>query len=125
MPTPGSELLHRSESGQKTGPAAFSDTDSFEDVAGWFADRGRPTYTLRLPQRSSRIPQIDSGGLAAIDRALDRACDDIGEPLSAFGHSTGGLAVLRLLGRRRLAAAILMMPVPPGGLAPDALRLMR
>ncbi len=106
-------------------PGAFSDADSFEDVARWLGEQGRQTYTVRLPQRESRIPQLDGGGLAAIDRALDSACDEIGGPLTAIGHSMGGLAVLRLLGRRRLAAAALMMPVPPGGLAPDALRLMR
>ncbi len=87
--------------------------------------RGRPACTLRLPQRGRRLPQLDPGGLGAIDRALDRACEEIGEPLVALGHSMGGLSVLRLLRRRRLAAAVLMMPVPPDGLGPDALRLMR
>jgi alpha-beta hydrolase superfamily lysophospholipase len=106
-------------------PGAFSDADSFEDVARWLSERGRQTYILRLPQRNSRIPQLDPGGLEAMDRAIDAACDEIGMPLTAFGHSMGGLAVLRLLARRRLSAAALMMPVPPRGLGPDAVRLLR
>ena len=125
------QLVHRAAIGDGDGPpilivpGAFSDADSFDDVTRWFSENGRATYTLRLPQRDSRVPQLDPGGLAAIDRALDGACDEIGGPITAFAHSMGGLAVLRLLGRRRLAAAALMMPVPPGGLGPDAARLMR
>jgi len=125
------EIVHHPATGEATGapvlivPGAFSDADSFEAVAQWISGRGRSTHTVRLPHRSSRIPQVDRGGLAAVDAALDRACDKIGEPLVAFGHSLGGLAVLRLLSRRRLEGGILMMPVPPGGLGPDAIRLLR
>ncbi len=131
MPSPEPEIVNRPARGEVTGapvlivPGAFSDADSFESVAQWFSSRGRETHTVRFPHRSSRVPQVDRGGLAAVDVALDRACDEIGEPLVAFGHSLGGLAVLRLLGRRRLEAGMLMMPVPPGGLGPDAIRLLR
>lgn len=131
MPSTDSGIALRPAVGRRTGPpvlivpGAFSDIDSFERVIEWFSEAGRDAYALSLPQRDRRIPQVDSGGLAAHDRSLDRACSEIGEPVVAVGHSLGGLAVLRLLNRRRLPAAALLMPVPPGGLAADVFRLLR
>jgi pimeloyl-ACP methyl ester carboxylesterase len=126
------ELLHTPAGRGATGeppalivPGAFSDVDSFTGAAEFLAARGRDVYALSPPARGRRIPQLDTGGLAALDRSLDRACDRIGSPLTVIGHSLGGLAVLRLLQRRRQVAAALLMPVSPSGLAPEAVRLAR
>lgn len=78
--------------------------------------------------RSRRLPQLDLGGLAASDAALDRAiasAPDDGRPLVLVGHSMGGLLTLRAGVPHRVVAQVLLMPAPPDGLLRDVARLAR
>ena len=68
-------------------PGAFTRASSFERLA----DR-LDGQVVELPVRSRRLPQLDLGGLAASDAALDRAiatAPDDGRPLVLVGHSMG------------------------------------
>lgn len=105
-------------------PGAFTRASSFARVADEL-----DAEVMELPWRSRRLPQLDLGGLAAADRALDLAIDrasrsDPRSPLVLVGHSMGGLLALRASRRHPLAALVLLMPAPPEGLAADLVRLL-
>lgn len=99
-------------------PGAFSDERSMTPLAESLADHGYDVAVLRTSTRGRRVPQLDPGGLAALDRDVDAAMAELGPGTVAFGHSMGGRLVTRLLRRRALPAAVLLEPVPPGGLLP-------
>ena len=103
-------------------PGAFSSGDDFEPMASWFYASGWDSRVVRLPARARRVPQLDRGGLAAIDAMLDEAVAACKEPPVVVGHSLGGLATLRLSRRTQLPAAVLLTPATPYGLAPHLLR---
>lgn len=102
-------------------PGAFTRASSFQRLA----DR-LDGQVVELPVRSRRLPQLDLGGLAASDAALDAAiaaAPDDGRPLVLVGHSMGGLLTLRAGLRHRVDAQVLLMPAPPDGLLRDVGRL--
>ncbi len=102
-------------------PGAWTTAASFDDVRDVFEHHGHPTNVLELPARARRLPQLDAGGLGAIDRAIDDAIAAHDEPPILMGHSLGGLASLRASRRNDLSALILLMPAPPDGMARPAL----
>lgn len=104
-------------------PGAFNDNASFEPMASRLEAHGWQAMIVRLPARARRLPQLDRGGLAAIDAVLDRAVTECRRPPVVIGHSLGGLAALRLGRRTPLSAAVLLTPATPYGLAPHMLRL--
>lgn len=97
-------------------PGAWTTAASFDDVRDTFEQHGHPTTVVDLPARARRLPQLDRGGLAAIDRALDDAVAAQERPPVLMGHSLGGLAALRASRRNSLAALVLLMPASPSGM---------
>jgi pimeloyl-ACP methyl ester carboxylesterase len=98
-------------------PGAWTTADAFDDVRDDVERHGYRVRIIDLPARSRRVPQLDRGGLGAIDRALDEAIESCGAAPILVGHSLGGLASLRAGRRHALAALVLLMPAPPAGLA--------
>ncbi len=103
-------------------PGAFSSGDDFGPLASWFDAHGWDPRVVRLPARARRVPQLDRGGLAAIDAVLDDAVGACRQPPVVVGHSLGGLATLRVSRRTPLPATVLLTPATPYGLAPHLLR---
>lgn len=97
-------------------PGAWTTADSFDGVRDAFEDHCRPTRVVDLPARSRRLPQLDRGGLKAIDRELDEALDEYDRPPILAGHSLGGLMALRAARRHEVRALVLLMPAPPMGM---------
>lgn len=102
-------------------PGAWTTADSFDDVRDAFEHHGHPTRVLDLPARSRRLPQLDGGGLVAIDRELDEALDEYDQSPILAGHSLGGLMALRAARRHEVRALVLLMPAPPMGMLPTIL----
>lgn len=102
-------------------PGAWTTAASFDDVRNTFEHHGHPTRVLDLPARARRLPQLDRGGLAAIDRLLDDALAAYERPPILVGHSLGGLMALRAARRHEVPALVLLMPSPPSGMLPTLL----
>jgi pimeloyl-ACP methyl ester carboxylesterase len=103
-------------------PGAWTRGSSFDDVRTALGEGGFPTDIVELPARSSRLVQLDRGGLAAIDAAVDERIDRSAQPPVLIGHSLGGLMALRAAQRRDVRALVLLMPAPPSGMLPRLLR---
>lgn len=99
-------------------PGAFSSGDDFAHLLSFFVGAGWDARLARLPARGSRVPQLDRGGLAAVDAALDRELAAYARAPVVVGHSLGGLAALRASRRAALPALVLLTPATPYGLAP-------
>lgn len=99
-------------------PGAFNDERAMAPLADALSDLGYRVEVVHTSTRDRRVPQLDPGGLAALDRDVDAAMDELGPDTVAVGHSMGGRLVTRLARRRPVAAAVLLQPVPPVGLGP-------
>ncbi|MDO9407518.1 alpha/beta hydrolase [Patulibacter sp.] len=97
-------------------PGAWTTGAAFHDVRDDLEAHGHRTRIVDLPAHGRRLPQLDRGGLAAIDRTLAEAIEACDAPPVLVGHSLGGLACLRAAGRHELAGLVLLMPAPPTGL---------
>ncbi len=80
-------------------PGAWTTAAAFDDVRDTFEQRGHPSTVVDLPVGERRLPQMNRGGLGAIDRVLDEAVAAHERSRILMGHSLGGLAALRA-GRR-------------------------
>jgi len=98
-----------------------------EHFLPWFAERGFEVHALDLrghgasdSDRSLRRLRIDHhvADVDAVVRALER-------PPVLIGHSMGGLVVQRYLEDHRLPGAVLIAPVPVGGVRGATLRTLR
>lgn len=97
-------------------PGAWTTGAAFGDVRDDLEAHGHRTRVVDLPAHARRLPQLDRGGLAAIDRTLAEAIGASDAPPVLVGHSLGGLACLRAARRHELAGLVLLMPAPPTGL---------
>lgn len=102
-------------------PGAWTRAAAFDDVRDALRAGGHPTDVLELPARARRVPQLDRGGLAAIDHAIDQALAEYDDPPVLAGHSLGGLLALRAARRHSARALVLLMPAPPTGMLPTLL----
>lgn len=98
-------------------PGAWTAAASFDDVRNELRRRGHGTVVVDLPARARRFPQLDRGGLRAIDQVLEDAIGACSQPPILIGHSLGGLAALRASTRTHVTALVLLMPAPPAGMA--------
>lgn len=99
----------------------------WERFLPWFAARGWESYAVDLgghgdspasrSMRSTRIRHYVADLTTAVD-SLDR-------PPILVGHSMGGLVVQRFLEQRETPGAVLLAPVPLGGVVRGALRVAR
>lgn len=102
-------------------PGAWTTGAAFHDVRDELESHGHRTRIVDLPAHARRLPQLDRGGLGAIDRTLAEAIEASDAPPVLIGHSLGGLACLRAARRHEVAGLVLLMPAPPTGLVRSAL----
>lgn len=103
-------------------PGAWTLASAFDGVRDALQAGGREADVLELPSRTNRLPQLDRGGLGAIDAVLDKRIDRCAEPPILVGHSLGGLIALRAARRHGVKALVLLMPAPPSGMLPSMLK---
>lgn len=102
-------------------PGAWTRAAAFDDVRTALGAGGYPTDAVELPARSSRMIQLDRGGLSAIDAVVDERIGRCARPPVLIGHSLGGLMALRAAQRHDVRALVLLMPAPPTGMLPTLL----
>jgi len=92
----------------------------------FFAEKGYASYALSLRGHGASGGR-DSLFVAGLDdyvADVERVSATLPSPPILIGHSMGASIVERLMLTRPVRGAALMAPVPPGGLAPVASRLM-
>jgi len=92
----------------------------------WFAARGYAAHALSLRGHGASGGR-DSLFVAGLDdyvADVEHIAAGLGSPPVLIGHSMGAAVVERLMATRPLRAAALLAPIPPGGLAPVASRLL-
>lgn len=95
----------------------------FEHYLPFFAALGHPCYALNLRGRAGSRPGTSIGSVAFaeyVDDALEaaRAVGALHEATPiVVGHSMGGLVAQQLAARGEVAAAVLISPAPPRGIA--------
>ena len=99
-------------------PGAWTRVSAFSDVRETLDSAGFSSRLVELPARSRKLPQLDRGGLRAIDDLLDREIAACSSPPVLVGHSLGGLASLRAAKRIPVHALVLLMPAHPRGMLP-------
>jgi pimeloyl-ACP methyl ester carboxylesterase len=103
-------------------PGAWTRASAFDDVRDALQAGGRDADVVELPSRANRLPQLDRGGLGAIDAVVDERIGRCAKPPVLVGHSLGGLIALRAARRHAVQALVLLMPAPPSGMLPDLLK---
>ena len=100
---------------------------SWERFLPWFAARGWETHAVDLRHHGA------AGGPGTLRRTrihhfvedLTRAVDTIDRPPVLVAHSMGTLVAQKFLETRHLPAAVLLSPVPLGGVIRTTLRVVR
>jgi non-heme chloroperoxidase len=92
----------------------------------WFAARGYPAYALSLRGHgaSGGRESLFVAGLDDYVADVEHVAGTLASPPVLIGHSMGAAVVERLMATRPVRAAALLAPIPPGGLAPVASRLL-
>ena len=92
----------------------------------WFAERGYASYALSLRGHGASGGQetLFVAGLDDYVADVERVAAHLPSPPVLIGHSMGAAIVERLMATRPVHAAALLAPIPPGGLAPVARRLL-
>ncbi len=92
----------------------------------WFAERGYAAHALSLRGHgtSGGVESLFVAGLDDYVADVERVAASLPSPPVLIGHSMGASIIERLMATRPLPAAALIAPIPPGGLAPVASRLM-
>src|SRR5437899_3558130 len=92
----------------------------------WFAARGYPAHALSLRGHgeSGGFESLFVAGLDDYVADVERVAATLPSPPVLIGHSMGAAIIERLMATRPVRAAALIAPIPPGGLAPVASRLM-
>src|SRR5437667_5720034 len=92
----------------------------------WFAARGYPAHALSLRGHGSSggRESLFVAGLDDYVADVEHVVGTLGAPPVLIGHSMGAAVVERLMATRPVRAAALLAPIPPGGLAPVASRLL-
>src|SRR5439155_27128140 len=92
----------------------------------WFAARGYPAHALSLRGHGSSggRESLFVAGLDDYVADVEHVVGTLGAPPVLTGHSMGAAVVERLIATRPVRAAALLAPIPPGGLAPVASRLL-
>jgi len=92
----------------------------------FFADKGYAAHALSLRGHgeSGGYESLFVAGLDDYVADVERVASTLSSPPILIGHSMGASIVERLMLTRPVRGAALLAPVPPGGLAPVAGRLM-
>ncbi|HXX86031.1 MAG TPA: alpha/beta fold hydrolase [Casimicrobiaceae bacterium] len=92
----------------------------------WFAARGYAAYALSLRGHgaSGGRDTLFVAGLDDYVADVEHVAGGLESPPVLIGHSMGAAVVERLMATRPVRAAALLAPIPPGGLAPVASRLL-
>lgn len=92
----------------------------------WFAGEGYDVYAIDLPGRRGRpdYAQLQDFSISDYQDAVYTAIDSFDEPPIVVGHSMGGFLAWRACETKKLAALVMMAPVPPTGMAAPAMQLM-
>lgn len=92
----------------------------------WFAAHGYPAHALSLRGHgaSGGHESLFVAGLDDYVADVEHVAGTLPSAPVLIGHSMGAAIVERLLATRPVRAAALLAPIPPGGLAPVASRLM-
>ena len=92
----------------------------------WFAQRGFASHAISLRGHgaSGGRESLFVAGLDDYVADVEHIAGRLSSPPVLIGHSMGAAVIERLLATRPERAAALLAPIPPGGLAPVASRLM-
>jgi pimeloyl-ACP methyl ester carboxylesterase len=92
----------------------------------WFAARGYAAHALSLRGHgaSGGRESLFVAGLDDFVADVEHVAGMLPSPPVLIGHSMGAAIVERLMATRPLRAAAMLAPIPPGGLAPVASRLL-
>ena len=92
----------------------------------WFAARGYAAHALSLRGHgaSGGRESLFVAGLDDYAADVEHVAGTLPSPPVLIGHSMGAAIVERLMVTRPLRAAAILAPIPPGGLAPVASRLL-
>jgi len=92
----------------------------------WFAARGYASHALSLRGHgaSGGRESLFVAGLDDYVADVEHVAGTLTSPPVLIGHSMGAAVVERLMATRPVRAAALLAPIPPGGLAPVAGRLL-
>src|SRR5215470_12250989 len=92
----------------------------------WFAARGYASYALSLRGHgaSGGRESLFVAGLDDYVADVEHVAGTLDSPPVLIGHSMGAAIVERLMATRPVRASALLAPIPPGGLAPVAGRLL-
>ncbi|MEO8739364.1 MAG: alpha/beta fold hydrolase [Casimicrobiaceae bacterium] len=92
----------------------------------WFAARGYAAHALSLRGHgeSGGRESLFVAGLDDYVADVEHVASTLSSPPVLIGHSMGAAVIERLMTTRPVRAAALVAPIPPGGLAPVASRLM-
>jgi len=95
----------------------------FRAWTAFFAGEGWSVRSLTLPGHE---PGGDVRGVG-LKEAAAAVAEGVRDPerTVVVGHSLGGWLTLKYLERRAVAASVLLMPLPPRGLSPEARRRVR
>jgi alpha-beta hydrolase superfamily lysophospholipase len=102
---------------------AWLSTNSWENFAGYFENRGFAVSTPEWPRKQGDVDQLREAaeqlrglGITEIVDHYEEQIRELDEPPALIGHSFGGLIVELLLDRGLGRAGVAMSPAPPKGI---------